>query len=111
MNVKLLNEIKERITREPETLNMSVWHCDTAHCIAGWAQVLVFPRNDDLMTVERDARRALRTRSRVSAFRLFHLRNWPLRFNKAYLHAESPKGRAHVTCQRIDHFIKTKGKE
>jgi len=36
---------------------------------------------------------------------------WPERFEKAYLAAKTPPERAKVAAERIEHFIKTKGKE
>ena len=33
----LLQKIAKKVTKDPSCLDMSSWHCGTAHCIAGWA--------------------------------------------------------------------------
>lgn len=51
------------------------------------------------------------------ARRLFYFSNmhgyyhWPLKFEDAYLNAKTPRARAKVTVERIEHFIKTNGAE
>jgi hypothetical protein len=36
---------------------------------------------------------------------------WPLKFALAYTKAKTLRGKARVAVRRIDHFIKTKGRE
>lgn len=36
---------------------------------------------------------------------------WPEKFGKAYKDARTPQGRLYVAIRRIEHFIKTKGRE
>jgi hypothetical protein len=43
----LLRRILTQITECPESLDMSDWHCGTAHCLAGWA-VTLDPRGPEL---------------------------------------------------------------
>lgn len=41
MNRANLQLVRDRIADEPpENFSMRVWHCGTAHCIGGWAQLL-----------------------------------------------------------------------
>lgn len=37
---QLLEKIRAKVTAEPKLLDVHGWHCGTAHCLAGWAQVL-----------------------------------------------------------------------
>lgn len=37
--------------------------------------------------------------------------HWPLKFEDAYRNAKTPRARAKVTVERIEHFIKTNGAE
>jgi hypothetical protein len=36
---------------------------------------------------------------------------WPLKFQEAYDHAQTPQGRLYVAIRRVEHFTKTKGRE
>jgi hypothetical protein len=36
---------------------------------------------------------------------------WPLKFEKQYDDAKTPQGRLYVAIRRVEHFIKTKGRE
>jgi hypothetical protein len=56
----------------------------------------------------------------TEACRLFYFKGWdifrpqlgwPDRFAEAYYHAKTPRQRAQATARRIEHFIRTKGKE
>lgn len=38
-----LEAVKAKIIENPENLQMSKWHCGTAHCIGGWLETL-FPK-------------------------------------------------------------------
>ena len=44
-----------QIENHPETWDQKDWHCQTAHCFAGWAQILSGKRENNI-TVRRDAR-------------------------------------------------------
>lgn len=39
MRVKRLREIVDYIEKHPEHWDQSTWHCDTSHCVAGFAQI------------------------------------------------------------------------
>ena len=34
---KLINDIADRILSDTKCLDMTIWHCKTSHCLAGWA--------------------------------------------------------------------------
>ena len=36
----LIKEIAEQVLARPGSLRMDSWHCDTAHCLAGWATLI-----------------------------------------------------------------------
>jgi hypothetical protein len=38
-NIARHNQIIEQIEKHPKTWNQEYWHCGTAHCYGGWAQV------------------------------------------------------------------------
>lgn len=35
-----LEQVKQKIIENPENLQMTTWHCGTAHCIGGWLETL-----------------------------------------------------------------------
>ena len=117
MNVKLLRKVKAQITKHPDsyTYNWLQNGCGTRACIAG--HVLLLGRKDfkgksideisEILQAEHHegcftgpARKLLKI-SLASAQRLFIY--WPKQFSKLY----DPE----VAAARIEHFIKTKGKE
>ena len=133
INVRLLRRVKARILAEPKQFVMDGWvteyvddqlfpdddlprkqipNCGTAACIAGWTVALsdgVKPcdidRNDDIST------RARKLIGTETATRLFFTPCWPEKFADRWVGAKTFKGRARVAADRIEHFIKTKGKE
>lgn len=40
MNIENYKKVLKQITDNPETWCQTLWHCDTKHCLAGWAQIL-----------------------------------------------------------------------
>ena len=108
MNVELLLKIKEQILKEPENFVMSVYHCGTAHCIGGWAQVMTGPRVDSMVTT--DALNALDI-SLAQGDKLFYVAGWPTKFRLAYVNDVTREGRVKAAVDRIDHFIATNGEE
>lgn len=59
-NMVLIQRVLAQIEARPETWDQSIWHtdCGTAHCFAGWAQVLEgLPAS--VFSVVDDARKAL----------------------------------------------------
>lgn len=111
MNVKLLREIKQQILKEPKLYDQDHVtvrkECGTAHCIAGWAMMLSrsissFPGASLDITTEQYSRLAGRA--------MMGTCDWPKKYAEAYKKARTPQGRARVAAQRIDCFIKTKGR-
>jgi hypothetical protein len=108
--------------------------CGTATCISGWSCVLGQPKakvgfnsSGDLTINGLDnlwgmGRRLLRLTD-TEAVTLFRepclaitqydgtRTGWPEKFSKGYTSARSAKQRARITVARIEHFIKTKGRE
>jgi len=133
MNIELLEQIKEQITKEPGKFNMESFVCDSSFCIGGWA-VFLDSKNKDIpfrmpsfcgQTWEEAAAKALDisfdTLEQWSegafsdADRLFYTTNWPQPFRG--IHHELIIGSetrydlssklAENACKRIDHFIAT----
>jgi len=119
MNVELLRKVQKAITKEPGRFRMSTWGevargpaCGTVGCIAGWAALLnvtenpdEFRKHVDVMT-QKNGRTALKLRS-GQAERLFFLNAWPSKFQELYIIGDSVK----AAVKRINHFIKTGGRE
>lgn len=76
--------------------------CTTTHCIAGWAQVLS-PKRNCKEQAYYDAMRLLEI-GYFDAKKLFHAQNWPSGFGGS-------RATPAQAAARIEHFIKTKGKE
>jgi hypothetical protein len=106
--------------------------CGTVGCIAGWAGLLaltVVPKNpearvdrmswirgqDALHLTDAQANRLFREPSKagdeVYNMGVAYSASWPARFARRYVRASRPATRAKITAERIDHFIKTKGRE
>lgn len=54
-NIENCKLVLTQIKNHPETWNQKYWHCGTAHCFAGWAQILS-GKPADSTTARRDAR-------------------------------------------------------
>lgn len=137
MNIKLLREIAKVIVEKPRQLNMNYGHqnkavraedysrnvyktyealcdlpqekqitCGTTHCIAGWAQALS-PNRRCKSKAENDAKRLLEITA-AQARRLFICDFWPEQFH-GKKDPWNPTRKQAVA--RIEHFIKTAGKE
>lgn len=129
MNVDLLREIAEVIMSKPNHFNMNSWHCDTQHCIGGWAQVLSnAPQTKDpeamanLLGIEfvRETDRDIVDEGDIHAAegcqagRLFYQENWPEEFivcGDDDCPDHPYRSDAEAAAHRIDHFIATKGRE
>jgi hypothetical protein len=141
MNVKLLRRIQKHILAEPRRLEMSMWvrkgkpeidsyqsdsgyvtypQCGTAACIGGWALIISKKtvNNNGLNTGNRAAQllgipamNGTDAEILSPSDKLFHVSDWPAKYEQAYHHAKSARGRARVAVRRIDHFIKTQGAE
>ena len=137
MNIQILNEIKKKIKEEPYQFEMSEWfttlleckdskpvpNCGTAACIAGWAISIhnkVNPREAYRIAI----RSSMSQRTQACEIldinleqgeRLFMTYNWPEKFRLSksgvafkYL---TKKQQAALAIKRINHFIKTEGRE
>lgn len=111
MNKELLLKVKAEILNQPERFDMSDWHspCGTTHCIAGWCEVIQkrpYTRNS---SAKQSAQADLGLTD-DECKRLFFAHNWPNEYSRQYF-GQSPKIKAQVATDRIDHFIATEGAE
>jgi len=101
---------------------MSKPDCNTMGCIGGWA--LRFSKMTDRRLHEmewssiKDHAASLLELSDHEASRLMlparypgETLCWPIEFQRRYDRAKTPRARAKVVADRIEHFIVTKGKE
>lgn len=110
MNVELLQKVKSKILAEPKNFDMRDWKCGTVCCICGHAGdiagITQVSESFDFFPVEE----ALGI-SEEEAGRLFLVDYWPQQLSAAFDRAVTKKKRAKIACDRIDHFIATKGRE
>jgi len=135
LNVKLLRKIQKFILAEPrrffmtygvepaETLFISAGTkayppCGTTCCIAGAAYIIENKIEKTLSKtrveweiVRNTAVKVLGIPDRERTEKLFYDEYWPLKFKIQYDDAETPLQRAKVGVARIEHFIKTDGRE
>lgn len=136
INVRRLRAIQRQIAKEPAQFIMSRWfrkgvefpNCGTAACISGWAVSLNQKANplQTAIKLDPDFQRegALSSRlhcqmprkagrllglNRKQCQRLFFLTEWPCKFQ--FSDWRCAETRAELAIARIDHFIKTNGKE
>lgn len=128
MNVKLLRKVVKHILAEPKRLVMGSWlqrklyeddyidandiarpfpKCGTAGCIAGWTCEL--SKKGHVRRIDWMAKRLLGLTT-LEARRLFLPDQWPDRFGSGVAD-DGKKKTAAIAAARIEHFIKTKGKE
>ncbi len=120
MNIPLLRKIQRQIVKTPKQFIMAKWFhqdpkipkCHTAACIGGWAIALINQENPeqsrrrfwesdkDSMTLASEALGLTCEQS----LRLFKSECWPNRF------LEKPDDDARQAVERIDAFIKSKGR-
>lgn len=127
MNVKLLRKVAKHILAEPKRFDMSNFGygmspeeggpaCGTVCCIAGWASVLSLKKPLDApwmvnkVVGELQGCKALRL-SPGQGERLFFVSDWPQEFKEKNWQAITLQQKAEIAAARIEHFIKTKGKE
>lgn len=137
MNIPLLKRVKAAILKHPDQFEMAWWFddvlhlgglqepvpaggCGTAACIGGWVCHLS-SRHQQIKTTSRQYRHSsssvyARARSLLAinddqAERLFGDSNWPEPYRTRYDNSKTALTRAKVAARRIDHFVKTKGKE
>lgn len=135
MNVKLLRRVAKHVLDMPTRLLMNQWvqrkgddsfetevsygfdgeetrpfpPCGTVACIAGWSCELKAARPRAVTNQQKYARKLLGLTSQEAA-RLFLPDQWPDKF-EAGLRDDGEQHTAEVAAARIEHFIKTKGKE
>jgi len=137
MNFAPLEEVKRLITAEPRRIEMLDWisrneytPCGTVACIAGWLSILairnqlkiseasedwVYEAHNGLeksLSSSQSLANEMLEASEEETDKLFFTSRWPNSFYTQYTRAwPDPAMRAQVVCERIDHFIKTDGKE
>lgn len=128
MNTELLEKVKAHILAEPCRLAMHLWReigkpgtmlhgfpisedlprempaCGTVACIAGWT--LELANSDAYGYGLPEAAAGLLEIERIEAASLFHVSNWPLFYRIRWLLSRTLRGRAKITAQRIDAFIR-----
>jgi hypothetical protein len=124
VNVKLLRKVKQHILKEPKRFLMSTIDthgepgqrtgyggvfakCGTAACICGWAGILSGINTCDIRF--RNVAKILGLNG-PQADRLFEPGKWPLEFQGG-TNDDGKRETARIAAKRIEHFIKTKGKE
>jgi hypothetical protein len=139
LNVKLLRKIQKHILAEPKRFIMDTWirrgqpgqdlmipdaglpsvvipACGTAACIGGWALKLSGIRLAKNTPVAKRAKALLgiepqNDRDSWPEDRLFVTDEWPREFYVRFEKSRNLQERAQIACERIDHFIATKGAE
>lgn len=130
---RILSRVKALIFEEPKRLDMDQWGfrssdsapaCGTVACIAGWADLVAAPaletglkrawspdgkkrlRGEVFLprNVPGKASKLLGLREELTS-RMFYVGYWPFQFWTRHASAKTPRQRAKVTCERIDHFI------
>ena len=133
MNIKLLRQIKREILKRPTQFNMNWWFqkrdslgnraggCGTAACIAGWAVAIAGTEKGETIRLAEfsggsffdtntpDSAKSILDISDDHAHRLFDRSNWPMRYLDE--RANTSMKVAKLAAARIEHFIKTKGRE
>jgi hypothetical protein len=127
MNIKLLRQIQKHILKEPSQYDQTTVAvhsaCGTAACIGGWAVILGTKMNVEEINENYISLRAaekLLQLTPLQANRLFadmeqeesfNNAGWPADLWSRYENAKTAKTRAKVGAERIERFIKTKGRE
>lgn len=118
MNVALLEKITEAILVNPTDFSMDQWHCETTHCIGGWAQrcsgveeTTDVQQMAELLGIEYKRNSHQLVDEDCQAGRLFLASLWPKVFRDVYYATKDNSARAQVAAARISHFIATEGRE
>ena len=140
MNIPMLKKVRAAILKRPGQFDMGSFfdtklsffpdgspsvtqnpsHCGTAACIGGWAVHLSKGRKRllDTRNEERngefdvvDESSEILHLNKDQSTRLFCTSEWPQELRDKYHNSATAKIRANVAADRIDHFIKTKGRE
>lgn len=133
LNVELLRRIQVHITEEPRRFFMAwftargepgggwtrssvtlsdlaatVPPCGTAHCIAGWTNVLSGNDKAENYKAACDFLGLPFLNGDTFGYdALFCDFDWPEPFQSRYGRAKTPQDRARIACERIDHLIAT----
>ena len=128
VNKKLLRQIRDIISEKPKKFNMDWWHyssygealdyngrgrCGTAHCIAGWAQILTKSQKSHTEKLEFEDARDILGLNNIQAQALFCVESWPHEYEVRYVRASDfplPQRnilRARIAVERINHFLAT----
>ncbi len=129
MNVPLLRKIQAEILKEPRKMNMEIWRmpidcipekrrppCNTVGCIAGWAvaldKKLTSQQFYKIANIVELGLEALGLKDWFEGKKLFYPAYWPIKYyNQLQKFNYGTKKYAEVVARRINHFIKTDGKE
>lgn len=132
MDIKLLKRVRDRIAARPRQFVMrrlfddrtesdhKPSHCGTACCILGWGIVLQdsekrspkeFAQLFELHELSYFSTRNVFGISWAEGDKLVWADNWPEPFRTQFSKAKTDAQHARIAVRRINHFIKTKGKE
>ncbi len=135
LNVRLLRRIQKHILKEPRRFfmegvmvkfkNQKQWDeatmihsdlspimppCGTAACIAGWANILSGRGSKNLSVAAKTLGLSEEydfSGTTCPADRVFAVMEWPQPFQDQYEQAKTPRRRARIATNRIEHLIKT----
>lgn len=135
MNTRLLRKVAKHIAAEPKRFIMGDLvqtslertfsfdgaatfnseqkfpSCGTAACIAGWTCILSKKRTSLRVAADLLGIKGSFFECSSETARLFDAGEWPEPFGRNYQGAKTPRARVKIAVARIEHFIKTKGKE
>lgn len=128
MKTALLRQVETAILAEPKQFDISHWweyvgagvpNCGTTACIAGWAIAIANhenPREARDRYIEKGYWDIVEHAAGILGItpsqgeRLFFIYHWPARYRRQYGKL-TVEGKAKRAVRRIEHFIKTRGKE
>ena len=131
MNVKLLRKVARHILAEPKRYDQNTIirtgepgegykdtkfpPCGTVACIGGWITLLAYkrrPRSLESLNFKRLAKIVGVKYEQIDKLCSYVWNDneddgWPEKFRVAYERATTPRQRARIAANRIEHFIKT----
>ena len=120
MNVELLLKVKNQILCEPSQFTMMFFEFYGIRCILGWAVHLADLSNEyaylfQIKHMITEASYVLDI-SVEQCYLLGYIERWPEEFRNAYKNVDGEtevmqRTHARIAGERIDHFIKTEGRE
>jgi hypothetical protein len=123
MNIPLLRKVQEQILKQPLNYNQDYFEsdvvgCDSTHCIGGWAAVLSGHQGYfNSGSMENFAAEKLELTPKQAEILFYGQNNIEDKFNGIWTKQDNDGARltpleiAQLACERIDHFIKTEGRE